>query len=102
MGELESATGVDSGMWRGCDEGGGWARERQREDDPLKRADLALIIQLVVEGTLDGGIHDSGPLERVSGPGGHASWEGGAGGAAVCVCVDNESGRVAMPVLSGG
>ena len=47
--------------------------------DPLESANLALIIQLVVQSTLDGGIHDSGPLERVSGLAGHACWEGRPG-----------------------
>ena len=40
--------------------------------DPLESANLALIVQLVVQGALNGGIHDSGPLERISSLTGHA------------------------------
>jgi len=44
----------------------------QEKGDPLESANLALIVQLVVQGTLNGGIHDFGPLESVSGLTGHA------------------------------
>jgi hypothetical protein len=44
--------------------------------DLLESANLALVIQLVVQGTLNSGVHGSGPLDgRVSGLAGHAVWD---------------------------
>ena len=46
------------------------------EGDLLESANLALVIQLVVQGTLNSGVHGSGPLDgRVSGLAGHAVWD---------------------------
>ena len=43
------------------------------EGDPLKRANLALIVELVVQGTLDSRIHGSDLLDGVPGLSGHAA-----------------------------
>ena len=40
-------------------------RSEKMKRDPLKRANLALVIKLVVERTLDGRIHGSDPLGAV-------------------------------------
>jgi hypothetical protein len=50
---------------------------RELKGDLLESANLALVIQLVVQGTLNSGVHGSGPLDsRVSGLAGHAAGTG--------------------------